>query len=169
MKKGFTLIELLVVVTIIGILSTLITTSVSIARDKARYSRTLAEFKTIYNALELYYVDNGDYPPDVDRGIPPGIGEYLAGEEVLTWPEGPWEGSVYDWDSWEDTDYFGQRIYQISLRFCPINAQITDCNFPDESWASDFDVKSALYYCVEGICRAHEEEDLDYPSHCVNC
>jgi len=169
MKRGFTLIELLVVVTIIGILSTIVTASLSSARNKARYSRALGEFRSISNALELYYIDNGEYPPDVYRDIPPGLGTYLAGEDVSAWPQGPWNGSMYDWDYWEDIDYVGQKIYQISIRFCPLNGVLADCTFPDDAWAEDFDVKSSLYYCVDGACRAHFDEDLSYPGLCVNC
>lgn len=60
--KGFTLIELLVVVAIIGILATVVLTSLNTAREKARDAKRLADIRTIQNAMELYYLDNGRYP-----------------------------------------------------------------------------------------------------------
>jgi len=60
--KGFTLIELLVVVAIIGILATVVLASLSSARSNARDARRESDIKTIQNALELYYIDNGVYP-----------------------------------------------------------------------------------------------------------
>ena len=61
-KKGFTLIELLVVVAIIGVLASIVLSSLSSARASARDSRRLAEVRSLQSALELYYLDNGEYP-----------------------------------------------------------------------------------------------------------
>lgn len=168
-QKGFTLIELLVVVAIIGFISSIGVSSLSKGRDKAHYARALAEFKTMSQALELYFIDNGTYPPDVARNIPPGIGGYLAGENIASWPKAPWPGSLFDWENWDDPDNPGKRIYQISIRFCPQGGPLSSCKFPDEPWATGFDVKSALYYCIEGSCRSHGSEPISYPGHCVNC
>jgi prepilin-type N-terminal cleavage/methylation domain-containing protein len=61
--KGFTLIELLVVIAIIGILSSVVLSSLNSARVKARDARRLADLHQIRNALELYAFDNnGNYP-----------------------------------------------------------------------------------------------------------
>ena len=61
-ESGFTLIELLVVISIIGLLSSIVLTSVSIIRYKARDSKRVQDLQTIASALELYYLDNGTYP-----------------------------------------------------------------------------------------------------------
>jgi type II secretion system protein G len=62
-SKGFTLIELLVVVAIIGILATVVLSSLSSARERARDAKRLADVKTIQTALEMYANDNGgEYP-----------------------------------------------------------------------------------------------------------
>lgn len=61
-EKGFTLIELLVVVSIIGVLSTIVLGSLTRARIQSRDNLRFAQAKSIQNALELYYLDNGDYP-----------------------------------------------------------------------------------------------------------
>ena len=46
-NKGFTLIELLVVVAIIGVLASVVMSSLSEARDKARYAAMLSEINQI--------------------------------------------------------------------------------------------------------------------------
>jgi type II secretion system protein G len=61
-SKGFTLIELLVVVAIIGILSTIVISSLSQARSRARDAARERDIKTIQTALEVYHLDNGHYP-----------------------------------------------------------------------------------------------------------
>lgn len=63
-KKGFTLIELLVVVSIIGVLATVILSSLNTARSKAIDTRNLTRLKGMQKALELYYIDNNTYPGD---------------------------------------------------------------------------------------------------------
>lgn len=62
-RKGFTLIELLVVIAIIGLLATISIISLNSARVKARDTRRKADLKQIYTALQMYYDENGKYPP----------------------------------------------------------------------------------------------------------
>lgn len=61
-SRGFTLIELLVVIAIIGLLSSVVMSSLNSARAKARDARRLAEIRQVAIALELYRNTNGDYP-----------------------------------------------------------------------------------------------------------
>ncbi len=67
-KRGFTLIELLVVITIIGILSSIVITSLNEAREGARDARRISDMKNIQVALALYYQDNGDFPCSLYNG-----------------------------------------------------------------------------------------------------
>lgn len=62
-QHGFTLIELLVVITIIGILLSVATVSWSNAQEKSRDSKRKSDLKSVQQALELYFQDNGTYPP----------------------------------------------------------------------------------------------------------
>jgi len=166
LKRGFTLIELLVVIAILGVLSSIIIASLSRSRSEAAFARAKLEFRSIATAIELYTEDtNGVMPADVERNLPPGLEAYLS---TRSWPSGPWPGSFYDWDNWNDIYHPGQRIYQISIRFCPVN-QPSQCRFPDEPWAVNFDDYSAVYYCIEGFCRPHKEKPADHPGYCVNC
>jgi len=68
-RVGFTLIELLVVISIIGILSSLATVSVNVARVKARNAVRQSDVSQVRLALYMYYDDNLAYP--VTGGILP--------------------------------------------------------------------------------------------------
>jgi prepilin-type N-terminal cleavage/methylation domain-containing protein len=162
--SGFTLIELLVVIAVIGILATIVLVSLNSARDKAYEARSKAEGKNIVTALELYASTYGDYPPDTDRDLPPGIEQYLGAGE---WPKAPWPGSIYDWDNWNDP-LTGEKIYQISVRFCPLG-QPDQCQFPNRPWAANFDYYSSAYFCISGPCRAHISQPINHPGYCLNC
>ena len=59
---GFTLIELLVVVAIIGLLSSVVLTSLNSAKAKSRDTRRMTDLRQVQTALELYYSTNGSYP-----------------------------------------------------------------------------------------------------------
>jgi prepilin-type N-terminal cleavage/methylation domain-containing protein len=62
--RAFTLIELLVVIAIIGVLSSVVLASLNSARGKARDARRASDMSNVVTALELYFDQNGTYPPD---------------------------------------------------------------------------------------------------------
>lgn len=61
--NGFTIVELLIVIVIIGILAALVLTTFSNIQQQARDSKRRTDVQAIAKALELYYADNGQYPP----------------------------------------------------------------------------------------------------------
>lgn len=89
--KGFTLIELLVVVSIIGLLSSIVMTSLTSTKTKANDTKRMTDIHAIQTALELYRTDYPTYPvtttwsskcaswPDQGSGtvIPGLVGKYL--------------------------------------------------------------------------------------------
>ena len=82
-KKGFTLIELLVVVAIVGILATVIISSLGNARDKSRNAKVLQIVRQMHTALEMYYLDNGEYPPNSTLHT----GSFVCGNDDSSIPE----------------------------------------------------------------------------------
>ncbi len=68
-KKGFTLIELLVVISIIALLSSIVFTTLSNARIKARDSVRGQNLEEIKKALALYFADHGQKYPQPETGV----------------------------------------------------------------------------------------------------
>jgi len=73
-RRGFSLIELLVVITIIALLIGVATVSYTKAQQKGRDGRRKSDLKAIQQALELYFQQNGKYPPNPPTAPDDGIG-----------------------------------------------------------------------------------------------
>ena len=83
MKKGFTLIELLVVVLIIGILSAVALPQYTKAVEKAKVTEVMTVGKSIADAQNIYFMENGEYalnPEDLILEIPE-LKHYTLGHE----------------------------------------------------------------------------------------
>lgn len=66
--QGFTLIEVMVVIVILGLLAAVIAPRIMDNPDKARVVRAKQDVQTLANALQLYKLDNFDYPT-TDQGL----------------------------------------------------------------------------------------------------
>ncbi len=75
-KKGFTAIELIIVVAIVLILMGMLVPVVTSARARAKKKLTKTEIQGICIALERYFAETGEYPPDNS--------DYGKGEETVT-------------------------------------------------------------------------------------
>lgn len=64
-QKGFTLVEMILVTVIIGIVAGIVINIINIPRvqAKSRDSKRVGDLKMIQSALELYFADNRQYPP----------------------------------------------------------------------------------------------------------
>lgn len=67
---GFTLIELLVVMTIIGIMASVVVTSMQNVRVKARDTTRVTQLKGLESALNIYHTDTKSYPPTFSGTTP---------------------------------------------------------------------------------------------------
>jgi general secretion pathway protein G len=85
---GFTLVELLVVLAIIGLIAALAAPQVLRYLGKARVDTTQAQMKNIAGALELYFLDSGQYPTsEAGLGVlisPPSDGTVWNGPYLKT-------------------------------------------------------------------------------------
>ena len=65
-QDGFTLIEIMVVLIIIAIMASFVVPSVINRPDQARFTKVKNDILTIESALDLYKLDNGNYPSNDD-------------------------------------------------------------------------------------------------------
>jgi prepilin-type N-terminal cleavage/methylation domain-containing protein len=79
MKRGFTLIELLVVISIIGLLSTVVLSSLATAKQKAQDAKVVADFAQLKNAIEIQYNTKGKYNLQEEVSTVPDPGLYMQG------------------------------------------------------------------------------------------
>ncbi len=73
-KYGFTLIELLIVVAIIGILAAIAVPNFLNAQIRAKVARTKGDLKALSTAIDMYRLDNNQYPlgsrgPDLTQDL----------------------------------------------------------------------------------------------------
>ncbi len=95
-KKGFTLIELMVVVAIMGLLAALAVISLNNARQRARDARRISDVKQVQTALELYYLDNQEYPGTPTDGSYNGnLGGLCISQDGTEGIDSTCAGSVY--------------------------------------------------------------------------
>lgn len=67
-ESGFTLIELLIVITVLGILMSIAVPALSGVKNKADTAVAKSDLHNIMHSLEMYYLDNGEYPAQTTAG-----------------------------------------------------------------------------------------------------
>ncbi|MBN1268001.1 MAG: type II secretion system major pseudopilin GspG [Kiritimatiellae bacterium] len=95
-RGGFTLIEILLVVVIIGILVGVALPRLGGRKREAEISAAKADIANISTALNLYELDNGEYPPSLEGLITsPGGAQNWRGPYLQKgMPKDPW-GNPY--------------------------------------------------------------------------
>jgi len=61
-QKGFTIVELLIVIVVIAILAAIVIVAYNGVQNRAYDNRRLVDMNNIQKALEIYKIQNGDYP-----------------------------------------------------------------------------------------------------------
>src|SRR3989344_6268079 len=61
-NNGFTLIELLVVMSIIGLLASIVLTSLNSAKERARNAKKQSDLVQMSKAIQTYYLNTGSMP-----------------------------------------------------------------------------------------------------------
>ncbi len=103
-QRGFTLIEIMVVVVILAILAAAVVPRIMDRPDEARATKARQDIRVLESALELYRLDNFNYPSTqqgldalVQRpsGDPPAP-NWKSGGYIKSLPKDPW-GNEYQY------------------------------------------------------------------------
>lgn len=116
-ENGFTLLEMMVVIMIIGLLASLIVPNILGSKDKADQKKAVADITALENALEMYRMDNGQFP-STSEGLesllksPASLiqqGTYREGGYIKRLPKDPWHNNYhyqYPGEHGEEIDIF---------------------------------------------------------------
>jgi general secretion pathway protein G len=101
-EAGVSLVEMMVVIVIIGLVTAIVVINVLPAQDTARVEKARADIRLIEQALELYRLDYGRYPP-MELGLqalvePPEQEGAVRSREayIRRLPNDPW-GRAYEY------------------------------------------------------------------------
>ncbi len=86
-QGGFTLIEIMVVVVILGILASVIVPKIMDNPDKARVVKAKNDVQAMKSALDLYKLDNFNYP-STDQGLQALTAKPSGSPEARNWKQG---------------------------------------------------------------------------------
>lgn len=101
-QSGFTLIEIMIVVVILGILASIVVPNLMESPNKARVVKAQQDIRTLEGALNLYKLDNFNYP-STDQGLEALVNKPAGQPEAKNWkkhgyikkvPKDPW-GNEY--------------------------------------------------------------------------
>lgn len=102
-QQGFTLIEVMVVVVILGILAAVIVPRIMDNPDRARVTKAKQDIQAIKSSLDLYKLDNFQYP-STDQGLRALVERPSGSPEARNWKQGgyldrlpkdPWGGEYH--------------------------------------------------------------------------
>jgi type II secretion system protein G len=102
-QQGFTLIELMVVMVILGILAALVVPRIMDRPEEARRTKAEVQIRAMEQALQLYRLDNGQYPT-TEQGLQALVALPTLGPPARKWrqggylergrvPKDPWDGN----------------------------------------------------------------------------
>jgi prepilin-type N-terminal cleavage/methylation domain-containing protein len=123
-SSGFTLFELIIALFVVGILAAIATVHTKLVRHKALMAIFYSDIRQVKIAATRFEHDMGFFPPDVWRGVDPGLIEKYGwqngghsskwdsidlslwnGPYLENWKDG-WKsnpfGGQYDWDNYEE-------------------------------------------------------------------
>lgn len=88
-QRGFTLLEIMVVVVILGILAALVVPKIIQRPEEAKIVKAKQDVLAIENAMELYKLDNGNFPT-TEQGI-----SALTSKPTITPIPSNWQAGGY--------------------------------------------------------------------------
>ena len=86
-QRGFTLIEIMVVIVILGILASVVVPRIMDRPDEAKIVKAKTDIRAIKAALDLYKLDNYNYP-STDQGLDALVNRPTGNPEPRNYKEG---------------------------------------------------------------------------------
>ncbi len=86
-QSGFTLIEIMVVVIILGVLAALVVPKMMDRPEAARITKARSDIRALESALNLYKLDNYQYP-STDQGLQALVEKPSGSPEPRNWKQG---------------------------------------------------------------------------------
>lgn len=105
-QRGFTLIEIMVVMVILGLLVAIVAPNIMGRSDEAKVTIARTQLKNVQSALDLYRLDNSQYP-STQQGLEALVSKPSGSPEPKNWnpdgylksvPEDPW-GNAFQYVS----------------------------------------------------------------------
>lgn len=173
-KKGFTLIELLVVVAIIGVLASIVLSSLGQSRLAANDAKRVSLFRNIETALELYYLDHNGYPqcqtatfrstnspgidcfqdamaPYIDLDLLDPLTSYLSQDGTGSGP-----GFYYVSKSVNSFQTYGMFMHLLTDRYADLS---TD---DGGNWSAFYELGQDPRYCASNYTSGFTSSDADW-------
>ena len=126
-EEGFTLIELLIVIVVLGILMSMAVPALSGVKNKADTAVAKADLHNIMQSLEIYYLDQGQYPSQGTKADLSGISSDLDQLNIKN------ELTAYSYQSGSDDKKYiliyqaaADEYYYISTAESALTGPVTD-------------------------------------------
>jgi len=148
-REGFTLIELLIVVAIIGIIAGIAIPRFLGARTTAKVTRAFADMRTIADALEMYFIDEGKYPDSLLTD--------LTTKYITSIPKDPFDSADGSYRYYCDYDADTNPMATMWLLVSNGPDGSTDVTIADDADWSDFKTVSGELGGPNGVMPEEDE------------
>ena len=134
-RKGFTIVELLIVIVVIGILAAITVVAYNGIQQRARDSKRTSDVKSLQKVIELYRVDNGEYPLNAAGTANTGynisaISGLLVPNYINSMPEDPTASISYQYVRGPvENDSYAIRVQYESKTDCKVGVNSASTNW----------------------------------------
>jgi prepilin-type N-terminal cleavage/methylation domain-containing protein len=139
-SRGFTLIELLVVVAIIGILASVVLSSLNVARNKGKDASIKQQLSGMRTSAALIYSNTGSYDTICDSGT-----------NTYAQFSNAWNQAIKDTGESQCMSSGTTRVQTISG---VLSSSGPKTGTPD-AWAAVMHLQSGEYFCVDSLGHAY--------------